>query len=240
MKIELSNIIKAYQGRTVLDIASLRLQSGLVYAVLGPNGSGKTTMFRLISAIEKADRGQIYYDGAPCFPGDRIVYLPQKPYLFDTTVLKNVMIALEAGTLSQKKAELALESLGMKSFGQARASSLSGGEAQKTALLRTLILGKELILLDEPTSAIDIPSVKLVEDYILKAVQDHQAALIFSTHNPSQAARMADEVIVLWEGRVIEKGPSERVLYYPQKQETKDFLEYWATGLNYGERQRNV
>jgi ABC-type cobalamin/Fe3+-siderophores transport system ATPase subunit len=249
MKVELCGVKKSYTDRMVLDIESLRFESGKSYAVLGPNGSGKTTMLRLISAIEKADNGTIYYDDKSRLSGDCITYVPQKPYIFDTSVLNNLVLGMDTGTFSRKKiardqARRALESINMQKFSEARARSLSGGEAQKVAILRALVLGRRLALLDEPTSFIDIPSLKQVEDLITATVKKNKATLILATHNPSQAARMANELIILWEGRIVEKGPCDRVLYCPQRKETKDFLENWtwANGaeLNSGAVNRDV
>lgn len=239
MKLELLKIVKTYQGRTVLQMDNLILESGKSYAILGPNGSGKTTLLRLISAIEKADQGAILYHGDSRFPEGRIAYLPQKPYLFNTSVLENLTFAMDTGTRAKKEnarlqAECALGGLGMKDFSRARAGTLSGGEAQKVALLRALILDKDLVLLDEPTTAIDIPSMKRVEDYVTRTIRKNHSTLIFTTHNPSQAARMADEVIVLWEGRMVEKGPCHQVLFESRQKETREFLQYWAVGFESG------
>jgi ABC-type multidrug transport system ATPase subunit len=236
MRVELRDIKKSYSGRVVLDIESLRFDTGKIYAALGPNGSGKTTMLRLISNIEKADSGIIYYNGNLRHPYDHIAYVPQKPYIFDTSVIGNLTAGMDTGTPSRKKAarvqaQSALDSINMNYVSKTPARSLSGGEAQKIAILRALILPKKLVLLDEPASSIDIPSMKLIEDYIMAVVKNSKSTLVFSTHNPSQAVRMADEVIVLWEGRIVEKGRCDRVLYYPQQKETRDFLEYW-TGSN--------
>lgn len=232
MKLELIDVAKTYQGRMVLRIGNLQLENGKTYAVLGPNGSGKTTMLRLISAVAKADHGLIRYDDQTDFPGDAIAYLPQKPYLFDTTVLENLTLAINTAFSGKKtvreRARQALESFQMQHFSQTRALSLSGGEAQKIAILRTMILNRKLVLLDEPTVAVDLPSLKLVEDYIARVISRNKATLIFSTHNPSQAARLADEIMILWEGRLVEKGPCARVLAHPEQPETKAFLEYWA------------
>jgi ABC-type multidrug transport system ATPase subunit len=165
--------------------------------------------------------------------------LPQKPYLFNTTVRENLTFVMDTGTQMKKEnarvmAESALGALEMKDFSRAKAGTLSGGEAQKVALIRTLILGKDLVLLDEPTAAVDIPSMKKVEDYVTDIIGENQSTLIFSTHNPSQAARMADEVIVLWEGRMVEKGPCHQVLFESQQKETLEFLQYWAVGIDKG------
>lgn len=174
----------------------------------------------------------ISYDGQPGLPYGDIAYLPQQPYIFDTTVLENLTLALgtvlSGAKTARERAQHALESFQMQQFSQARALSLSGGEAQKIAILRTLILNRKLVLLDEPTAAVDIPSMKLVENYISQVINRNKATLIFSTHNPSQAARLADEIIILWEGRLVEKGPCDQVLYHPAQPETKAFLEYWV------------
>jgi ABC-type multidrug transport system ATPase subunit len=239
MKLELLNIVKAYQGRTILALESLTFESGKSYAVLGPNGSGKTTLLRLISAIEKADQGIILYQGNSSLPEGKIAYLPQKPYLFNTTVLENLTFAMDTGDRAKREkarvqAERALESLSVWDFSRVRAGTLSGGEAQKVALLRALILEKDLVLLDEPTAAIDIPSMKRVEEYVTQVIRKNESTLIFTTHNPSQAARMADEVIMLWEGQIIEKGPCHQVLFESRQKETREFLQYWAVGFEAG------
>ncbi|HEX3045714.1 MAG TPA: ABC transporter ATP-binding protein [Bacillota bacterium] len=239
MKLELLNVTKTYQGRTVLQLENIIFESGKKYAILGPNGSGKTTLLRIASAILKADQGAIHYNGDPRLPGERIAYLPQKPYLFNTTVQGNLTFAMDTGTRVKRenarmRAECALEALGMKNFSRAKAGNLSGGEAQKVALLRTLVLGKDLVLLDEPTAAVDMPSMKRVEDYITNVIRKNHSTLIFSTHNPSQAARMADEIIILWDGRMVEKGPCHQVLFESRQKETREFLQYWAVGIDKG------
>jgi ABC-type multidrug transport system ATPase subunit len=228
MKIRLHNVTKSYRDRVVLNIENLQFDSRKVYAILGPNGSGKTTMLRLIAGIEKADAGVIYYNDAAHRPYRDLSYMPQKPYIFDTTVLKNVTLGMGNAKEAANEAENALRFFNMQNFIHASACSLSGGEAQKIAILRTLILNKKLVLMDEPTSAIDIPSMKLIEDYIAEVITKNGATMIFSTHNPSQASRMADEVIMLWGGCIVEKGPADSVLHSPRMQETKEFLKYWA------------
>lgn len=231
MKIELLNIKKIYNDRTILDIDSLVLERGKVYAVLGPNGSGKTTMLRIISGIERASSGYVNYNGVDKLQGDDIAYLPQSIYMFDMTVLENVMLGIKnSGTSisdAGKHAKHALAYVGMGDFLDSKARSLSGGEAQRVALARTLVLGKSLVLLDEPASATDISGVELVERYIKTVNEKDGSTIIFTTHNPSQAARIADEVIMIFDGRIIEKGDPSSIFNSPQRKETRDFIKSW-------------
>jgi ABC-type phosphate transport system ATPase subunit len=104
---------------------------------------------------------------------------------------------------------------------------LSGGEAQRVALARTLILGRSLVLLDEPASATDISGVQLAENYIRTVNKGDGSTIVFSTHNPSQAAHVADEVIMMFRGKIVEKGSPSKVFDSPEEQETKDFLQHW-------------
>ncbi|MCX7708342.1 MAG: ABC transporter ATP-binding protein [Clostridia bacterium] len=231
MRVELKGIKKIYHDKVVLDISSLGLEKGKIYAVLGPNGSGKTTLLKILSGIEKASEGLVHYLDMEMLQEKQIAYMPQKVYMFDLTVLENTVLGLKerkiCGTEAEKLAMEALEQVGMNSFSRKKARCLSGGEAQRVALARTLALGKELVLLDEPASATDIAGVDLVEKYICCVNEKNGSTIVFTTHNPSQAARIADEVIIMSGGRVVEKGKPSMVFNSPQNQETRDFLKSW-------------
>lgn len=231
MRVELLNVKKSFYDKTVLDIDRLYLEEGKIYAVLGPNGSGKTTMLRIISGIDQASSGYIYYNGVVKSQNMDVAYMPQNTYLFDMTVLKNVTLAIKSTGISSSaargRAVYALGCVGMADFCHLKARSLSGGEAQRVALARTLALEKSLILLDEPSSATDICGMELVEKYIKAANEKNGSTMVFTTHNPSQAARIADAVIIMHYGRVIEQGEPLLVFHSPQKQETMDFLKNW-------------
>lgn len=227
MRIEANRLSKAYNGRTVLDIDGLVFESGGIYAVLGHNGSGKTTLLRIISGLEAADSGKVLYDGSVILPHDDISFLIDKPYIFDLTVMDNMLIGVGKSSSGRKIAEEALRYLGMGNFAQAGALTLSGGEAQKTAIARTLILQKKLVLLDEPASYVDIPSMKLIEEFIVKVSREHRATVIFTTHNPSQALRVADKVVIMNEGRLMDQGDPESVLVSCRKKSTEEFLQDW-------------
>lgn len=227
MKIILRAVKKCYNGREVLNIENLEFESGKIYALLGPNGAGKTTLLRVIAGAEKPDEGSIYYNGIDSIKDGSIAYLPQKPYLFDMTVMDNVCIGFKKSDNVLLKADKALKYLGMEGFKNSKMLGLSGGEAQRVVIARTLVLEKKLVLLDEPLSSVDISSMQLVEDYIKKVNKRDGSTIIFSTHSPSQALRVADEALFMQDGKVIEKGAPLNLLNSPKEKETADFLKNW-------------
>ncbi|KNY28411.1 ABC transporter ATP-binding protein [Pseudobacteroides cellulosolvens] len=220
----LKEIKKSYNGRIVLDIDDLLFERGKIYAVLGPNGSGKSTLVKIIKGIEKPDSGEVLYTGKKEMD---FAYLPQKPYMFNFSVLKNIMMGIANKDDALKKAKDALKQVGLENLKEARACSLSGGEAQRVATARILVLDKEVVLLDEPAAAVDVSSIHLVENYIKKANKENKTTFIITTHNPSQAIRLADEAIFLFEGRVYERGEPEKLFKNPEKSETISFLANW-------------
>ena len=224
MRIILRAVKKCYNGREVLNIENLEFESGKIYALLGPNGAGKTTLLRVIAGAEKLDSGSICIDG---IKDESIAYLPQKPYLFDMTVMDNVCIGLKKSDNVLVKADKALKYLGMEGFKNSKMLGLSGGEAQRVVIARTLVLEKKLVLLDEPLSSVDISSMQLVEDYIKKVNKRDGSTIIFSTHSPTQALRMADEALFMQDGKVIEKGAPSNLLNSPKEKETAEFLKNW-------------
>lgn len=227
MSVRVKNLTKSYNSKTVLNIEELGLKKSNIYAVLGPNGSGKTTMLRILGGVESADSGEIYYDGIPELPKDFTAFLSQKPYLFDLSVLRNVTLGLKNSKDAEKTAIDALNRIGMNSFLHRKARSLSGGEGQKVAIARTLVLKKKIAFLDEPASAVDIASVRRVEEYIRFVNKRDGTTIVFTTHNPSQALRVAHEVIMLWDGKVVERGTPSKILKSPEREETRKFLENW-------------
>lgn len=231
MNVALKGILKVYRQQTVLEIDQLRLETGKIYAILGPNGAGKTTLLRILAGIDREYDGTIEYYSFSREARGRIAYMPQTTYLFDTTVLGNVMAGFKnAGRgdpEARSRAEQALAWVGMERFRDCKARSLSGGEAQRVALARTLVLGKQLVLLDEPASATDIAGMERVETYLRAMQQKDQATLVFTTHNPSQAARIADWILMMHRGEVIEQGTPLQIFNEPRQPETRDFLKSW-------------
>ena len=218
----LQRITKKAGGRLILDIPKLEFQEGRRYALIGENGSGKTTLLRVMAGILAPDSGKL--SGLP-LPG--MGYLPQVPYGFGFSVRRNVEMALQGEKDAPKHAMAAIKAVGLTSLADARGHKLSGGETQRMALARLIAKARPLLLLDEPTSATDIRGMDLVEALLLRYARQTGCTLIFSTHSPAQALRLAKEVIFLEHGRVVEQGPAARVLKIPQSEATKLFLQHW-------------
>jgi len=228
MRVEIFNLQREFNGRKVVDIESLTFESGKIYAVVGPNGSAKTTMLRIVAGQDKGFKGKILYNGNSQAAVSDIAYMPQSSYMFDYSVIENVMLGLgKNDTDRRKRAEQALINVGMGGFLNVNAQTLSGGEAQRVALARTLVLKTGLVLLDEPASATDLSGVELVEGYINRVNKEWGSTIVFTTHSPSQAAHIADEVIMMYEGKAIETGSPSEIFDAPKREETRRFLRNW-------------
>ena len=219
---------KTYDGRCVLSCPELELRAGSVYAVIGANGSGKSTLAKVLSGLERADgRG---WDGARWVPGDgaeraaKVGYMPQKSFAFRLSTEANVLLT------GGDKAEAAalMEALGLSGLTKHRAKRLSGGETAKMALARILMGEYDLIILDEPTAAMDMESTLAAEGLIRAYVERTGAAAVVITHNLQQARRVADGALFFRKGELVEQGEAALVLNEPVCEETRRFLEFYG------------
>lgn len=222
--IELKDVLVQAKDRLILDVPSLRFERGKRYGIIGENGSGKTTLLRVLMGTVKASQGSI--EGLNL--DHRVGYLPQSPYAFSFSVLRNVSMTLENEQTREDLAMDVLEKVGLGSLTHSRGSTLSGGEKQRLGLARVLAMPREVLLLDEPTSATDIRGTDIVEALLKEWFEKTRGLLIFSTHAPAQALRMADEVIFLENGRVIETGSPQDLFNHPREAETQAFLSHWV------------
>lgn len=209
---------KTYNGRKVLDLPAITLRSGAVTAVIGANGSGKSTMAKILAGIEAADGNK------RAISSGRVGYLPQKPFAFRLSVEQN--LALNGGD-EKKRTEL-LEALGLMSLRRSRAKRLSGGETAKMALARSLLGTYDLLILDEPTAAMDMASTLAAEKLIANYASDTGCAVLLITHSIQQARRIADEVLYLEAGKLVEQGSAEVILNTPKEEKTRQFLEFYG------------
>lgn len=205
--LELKNINYSYHtldGETkALSDISFALTSGEFTAVVGPSGCGKSTLLSLIAGLMKPESGEIFLNGEPLTENSsKIGYMLQHDHLFEwRTVYRNVFLGLEIrGALtaeSKRKAESLLEQYGLLPFAHARPSELSGGMRQRAALIRTLVLKPDIMLLDEPFSALDYQTRLNVSDDIGQIIKKEKKTAILVTHDLAEAVSLADRILVL-------------------------------------------
>ncbi len=209
---------KSYGGRTVLTLPELTLTPGEITAVIGPNGSGKSTLAKVLAGIEPPDGKQAV------LPGVSVGYLPQKPFAFRMSTEKNI---LQNGNDPVRAKEL-MTALGIDALAKQSAKKLSGGETARMALCRILMRRYELLILDEPTTAMDMESTLAAETLLADYCRETRSAVLLVTHSIPQARRLASRVLFLCRGALAEQGPTEAVLTAPQSEETRRFLAFYG------------
>ncbi|OGH08406.1 MAG: hypothetical protein A2152_03730, partial [Candidatus Levybacteria bacterium RBG_16_35_6] len=216
--LKVKNLKKKYNNKTVLDIDYLGFQESKIYAIVGPNGSGKTTLLNILNLLMKPDKGQIFFRDQEIINNSnskileirrKMTLVDQDPFLFQSTVYSNVAYGLKVRSLSsivqQNRIKNALEMVGLPGFENRKVDQLSGGEAQRVVIARALVIEPEILFLDEPTASIDQKNIAKVEKIIAKIRRELRTTVIFTTHDLSQAYRLADEVISLLDGKMIKQ-----------------------------------
>ena len=215
---KLISFTKHYSDRLVLDFPGTELESGKIYAVIGANGSGKSTFAKILSGVVPADKKGPHCDAAS------IGYMPQRNYAFRMSTMKNILL----GSKDEKRADMLMEALGIAHLADKPAHRLSGGETARMALARLMMKSYELVILDEPTAAMDMETTSLSEELIVNYVRESGCALLLITHSLQQAKRIADETLYFHKGCLMEHGSSEKLLSSPEKPETKQFLDFYG------------
>ena len=213
--VELRNIKKSYGEKTVLDVDHLRVESGERLALAGANGSGKTTLLRILAGLLKPDSGSF---SVP----ERILYMPQRSYAFSGDLSRNL-------SLGRKGVDVDgfLEKVGLLELKEKKAKSLSGGELQRLSFARILSREAELLLLDEPTSACDAEGAGLIVSALKDYAEKTGCTVIFSTHAPSLAVKVATRLILLNEGKVDCDGKPRDLLLDPKTDRARAFVSDW-------------
>jgi len=218
--LSLRNLMKNYDGRTVVDSVSLEVRSGEVVGLLGPNGAGKTTTFYMLVGLLRPDRGQIFLDGEdisslPIYQRARlgVQYLPQEPSVFrKLTVAENIMAILETlepdPQVRQERLQELLEELRITHLAHQKASLLSGGERRRVEITRALVTSPHFIILDEPFAGIDPLAVTDIQN-IIRQLKERQLGVLISDHNVREALGVCDRGYILNEGVVLEEGTPE-------------------------------
>lgn len=234
MYLEIKNLSKKYGDSYAVKDISFGLEEGKFLCLLGPSGSGKSTILHSIGGF--LDHvGEIIIDGEDISnksPEERDVATVFQSYAIfpHMNVLENVMYGLKfkaKGLSKREKRERAMEvieKVGLKGFERRYESELSGGQKQRVALARSLVVKPKLLLMDEPLSALDYNLRNKMQEEIKRIQKDFKITTIFVTHDRNEAFAMADEIIILKEGRLIEKASPEDIYNQPKDDFTLNFM----------------
>jgi lipopolysaccharide export system ATP-binding protein len=225
--LETTKLVKAYNGRTVVDEVSFVLAQEEIVGLLGRNGAGKTTTFRTILGMVTPDSGAVAFDGTdithlPMYKRARlgIGYLPQERSDFRRlSVWQNLMAILETLNISRsernRRAEQLLDQYGLMKCKKQPADTLSGGERRKLEIARTLVTKPKLILLDEPFSGVDPIAVEDLQAEVRRLRDEFHKSVLITDHNVPQTLKVCDRALIINEGRVFAEGTPRQIINDP-------------------------
>ncbi|MBM9594089.1 ABC transporter ATP-binding protein [Roseitranquillus sediminis] len=233
-RLEIRNIVRRFGGRAVVDCVSLSILPGNVTCLLGPSGCGKTTTLRIAAGVDRQDAGEVLVDGA--IVSDAHLHLPPErrsiglmfqdfalfPHL---SVAQNVAFGLKGSKTERRRrvGEL-LERVRLSRFIDAWPHELSGGEQQRVALARAIAPQPRVMLMDEPFSGLDNRLRDGIRDETLEILKEEGAAVLLVTHEPDEAMRMADEIALMRDGRIVQAGAPYNVYNAPRDQAAAAFF----------------
>lgn len=215
------------RGVRLIGPISFQIDGPGTTVVLGPNGAGKTTFLRLLHGLERLREGKLMWAAEAAMVRRGQAYVFQTPTLLRRSVQDNVAYPLRlrgaARAAARSRAIAALEEVGLAEFANRPARGLSGGERQKLAIARALVIDPEVLFLDEPTASLDGRATREIEA-ILQRVRARGARVVMATHSVGQARRLADDVVFLLGGHVAEAGPADSFFDSPQSDAGRAFL----------------
>ncbi len=227
----LQDLTKTYAGRTVLALQSLEIAGGEILALVGPSGAGKSTLLRLLNFLEAPTSGAIFYAGqrvpfpAPLAVRRQVTTVFQHPVLLRGDVISNVAYGLRLrGERDERRVRAILERVGLADLAHTPARKLSGGEMQRIALARALVVAPRVLLLDEPTANLDPYNVALIEDLVREQNRARGVTMVLVTHNVFQAKRLAHRVGLLLGGKLVELAPNPAFFDAPRDPRTTAFV----------------
>ena len=234
--IRLENVCKSYGGAQILQDVSLEVAQGEKVVIIGPSGAGKSTTIRCMNYLEEPTSGHVYINGEEMTPKNRqrlvrenLSMVFQQFNLYPhMTVLKNLTLApVRLQHKSKKEAEALafhyLDVVGLRDKAEAYPSQLSGGQQQRVAIARALCMQTRIILFDEPTSALDPETIKEVLDVMVRLAESN-ITMVVVTHEMGFARQVADRVVFMADGRIVEQGTPEQLFDHPKSERVQQFL----------------
>jgi tungstate transport system ATP-binding protein len=229
LPLRLEDVSFAVGGRRIIDDVSMTLDAAKRTMIVGPNGAGKSVLLRLCHGLLRPTAGTIRWN-APEIAGAlrRQAMVFQRPVMLRRSAFANVIYALNvAGAAPEERearARKALRTVGLEAIAGRPARVLSGGEQQRLALARAWALHPEVLFLDEPTANLDPGAVHEIEK-VIDAMHAAGTKIVMVTHNLGQARRLGDEILLLHQGRLLERAPADRFFKHPESPEAAQFLE---------------
>jgi len=226
--LETIDLVKRYGNRTVVDRVSYSVRHGEIVGLLGRNGAGKTTSFRITIGMITPNAGEVLFNGEdltalPMYKRAQrgIGYLSQEPSVFQRlTVRQNLVAILEATRLGRRdrkaRAESLMQQFGLEHLAHQLARNLSGGERRRLEIARALVTEPQLILLDEPFSGVDPIAVEGLQKEIVRLREEHGIAILLTDHNVRETLSVTDRSYIIHEGRVIAEGPPRDLINDPK------------------------
>ncbi len=227
--LEVNDLSIARDGKVLLDVPNLCLDGPGPTLILGPNGAGKSLLLRCLHGLIHPDTGRVRQNGLVLNASHtaRQAMVFQNPVLLRRSVAANLDFVLRRQSLSRSQRKARIDALlaegGLGGKARQPARSLSGGEAQRLAILRALALDPETLFLDEPTSALDPSATQKIERMVLRA-SERGVRIVMVTHDIGQARRLASDIVMMKSGNVVEHGPARQVLEKPESDAARRYL----------------
>lgn len=234
MSILVENISKKFGSFQALDKVNLEIKNGSLVGLLGPSGSGKSTLLRILAGLEKPDSGRIWLEGKDATRiklQEREIGLVFQNYaLFpQLTVYENIAFGLDVKkipyNLKKNRVHELLKLMQLENFGECYPNQLSGGQRQRVALARALAIEPKVLLLDEPFAALDAKIRKQLRYWLRELHQQISVTTIFVTHDHYEAMELAQEIVILENGKILQTGTAQELSDHPITPFVKNFLE---------------